>query len=236
MAEPSALNLLAQALRDPEYYKSVGRGLLDAGNRGIVAGLLGGPVDLTTMALRPLGYTVPTPIGGSEWIGNKLQQYGMVSPQRNALAEALAGFVDPATMHTGALKMAGLLGGLKQIRTEQQLAEAIANGEGQFVRWSRGPTLDKKRGGSRDYLAGSEHGAFSAVPVNPEWATDPAWMTRRVGEYGFLRMKDPDISPYLYSGKKVGTDSDGYDLISNIDGVAKISPSLLDDMAKRYGR
>ena len=115
MAEPKgALNMLAQALRDPEYYESVGRGLLDTGNRGIVAGLLGAPVDLTTMALRPLGYTVPTPVGGSEWIGNKMQQYGIVSPQRNALAEALAGFVDPATMQTGALKMAGLLGATMQ--------------------------------------------------------------------------------------------------------------------------
>jgi hypothetical protein len=43
---------LLGALFDPEFRKDVLRGLLDAGNRGAVAGLLGSPVDLATMALR----------------------------------------------------------------------------------------------------------------------------------------------------------------------------------------
>lgn len=104
---------LAAALRDPEFWKGTGRGLLDTANRGVVSGLLGAPVDITTMLMRPFGYTVPNPVGGSEWIGNKMQQAGMVSPNRNALAEALAGLIDPATMQAGAMKSIGLLGMMK---------------------------------------------------------------------------------------------------------------------------
>lgn len=87
---------LLDAFADPQFRKDVVRGLLDAGNRGAVAGLLGGPVDLATMALRPLGYNVEQPVGGSEWIGQKMQNLGLVSEKRNPLAEALAGVAIPA--------------------------------------------------------------------------------------------------------------------------------------------
>lgn len=86
---------LLGAIQDPQFRKDVARGLLDAGNRGAVAGLLGGPVDLATMALRPLGYNVEQPVGGSEWIGQKMQNLGLVSEKRNPLAEGLAAFAGP---------------------------------------------------------------------------------------------------------------------------------------------
>ena len=86
---------LLGAFQDPQFRKDVARGLLDAGNRGAVAGLLGGPVDLATMALRPLGYNVEQPVGGSEWIGQKMQNLGLVSEKRNPLAEGLAAFAGP---------------------------------------------------------------------------------------------------------------------------------------------
>lgn len=86
---------LLGAIQDPQFRKDVARGLLDAGNRGAVAGLLGGPVDLATMALRPFGYNVEQPVGGSEWIGQKMQNLGLVSEKRNPLAEGLAAFAGP---------------------------------------------------------------------------------------------------------------------------------------------
>ena len=61
-----------------------------------MAGLLGAPVDLATLALRPFGYGVEKPVGGSEWIGQQMQDAGLVSAQRNPLAEALAGVALPA--------------------------------------------------------------------------------------------------------------------------------------------
>lgn len=98
---------LLSALSDPQFREDISRGLLDAGNRG-VAGLLGGPVDLTAMAMRPLGYAEEKPIGGSEWIGQKMQNAGWASPQRNSLAEALAAFAGPMGVQQAAPKLNAL--------------------------------------------------------------------------------------------------------------------------------
>lgn len=90
---------LLDFITDKESQKAIASGLLDAGNRGAVAGLLGGPVDLATLALRPLGYSVERPVMGSEWIGQKMQDMGLVSENRNPVAEALAGFALPAAAY-----------------------------------------------------------------------------------------------------------------------------------------
>lgn len=100
---------ILDALLDKQFRSDVGSGLKDVMNRGVVGGLLGAPVDITTMALRPLGYKTENPVMGSEWIGKKMQDAGLVSGNRNQLAEMLAGFVDPATMATGAVKGAAML-------------------------------------------------------------------------------------------------------------------------------
>ena len=89
---------LLGALSDPQFRADVGQGLLGALNRGAVGGLLGGPVDIATMAMRPLGYRVEKPVGGSEWIGDQMERMGIVGPQRNAVAETLASVAVPAAM------------------------------------------------------------------------------------------------------------------------------------------
>lgn len=108
---------LLDALFDSQFRGDVKRGLLDAANRGVIGGLLGAPVDMmnglvsaATMAggvaghelglLKPSQLPQPsqTPVGGSEWIGQKLQNAGIVSPERNPIAEALAGVALPAAV------------------------------------------------------------------------------------------------------------------------------------------
>ncbi|VTU36971.1 hypothetical protein [Variovorax sp. PBL-E5] len=108
---------LLDALSDPAFRSDFGGGLLDAANRGVVGGLLGAPVDAATgvvnaglmaggylggqmglLSADQLPQPITNPVGGSEWIGQKLQDGGFVSPNRNALAEALA---------TAALPVAG---------------------------------------------------------------------------------------------------------------------------------
>lgn len=123
MEKPSIWNFL----RDPESQRSVGNGLLDAANRGMVANSLGSLVDLSTnvanLGIAGAGYighktgllsqppdlidsrNVP---GSSEWIGQKMQNAGMVSPNRNALAEFGMGLLSPVA-YKGAQKMGGLL-------------------------------------------------------------------------------------------------------------------------------
>lgn len=68
---------LLDAIRDPEFWGLMARqapsNLLDAA-KGNAAGLLGGPVDLAAMAMRPFGFNVENPVMGSEWIRQQTQQ------------------------------------------------------------------------------------------------------------------------------------------------------------------
>lgn len=120
-------NYLWNFLRDPAEQAKMGNALTDAANRGMVAGTLGAPVDLATQVTNLLiaggGYaghkmgllsTPPDLIdsknvpGSSEWIGQKMQNAGAVSPNRNALAEFGMGLLSPVA-YKGAQKMGGLL-------------------------------------------------------------------------------------------------------------------------------
>lgn len=95
---------LLGAMKDEQFRGDVCRGLLDAANRGGVAGLLGAPVDMTTMAIRPLGYTHPMPVMGSDWIAQQMEKAGLVGKQKNAIAEVLASLAFPALMPSQASK------------------------------------------------------------------------------------------------------------------------------------
>lgn len=81
----------------------------DVLNRGLVAGVVGAPVDIASTVLRPF---IPgigeSPVGGSEWIGNKMQQAGMVSSKRRPIAEFAASLIDPATAPAAIAKSASL--------------------------------------------------------------------------------------------------------------------------------
>ena len=131
---------LLDFIRDPESQKRVGRGLLDAANRGLVANTLGGPVDMATalanLGVAGVGYaghkagllktppdlidpaTVP---GSSEWIGKKMERGGMVSQDRNPVAEAGFSMLAPVA-YKGAQKAGGLLFNAEQ-RAMQNLAQ-----------------------------------------------------------------------------------------------------------------
>ena len=79
-----------------------------------VAGILGMPVDLAAMVVRPFGYKVPEQevVGGSEWIGKQMERAGLASSARSPLKEFLAGFVSPAGMAKGAASTAMFIGPL----------------------------------------------------------------------------------------------------------------------------
>jgi hypothetical protein len=69
----------------------------DLAYRGLAAAL-GGPVDLTQMVMRPFGYSTPENqvVGGSEWIGQKMQDAGLVSSARAPLSEFVASIMVPS--------------------------------------------------------------------------------------------------------------------------------------------
>ena len=84
------------AVRDPQFRQGVGQGLVDAAGRGL-AMIGGAPVDLTTMFLRPLGYSVPDEqiIGSSEYLGRQMADMGLISQARNPAAEFLSALLIP---------------------------------------------------------------------------------------------------------------------------------------------
>lgn len=84
---------------------AISRGM-SALNRGAVAGTLGAPVDLVNEGLRAAGWGSEKPVGGSEWLGDRMQSMGMVSAERDPAAELAAGFVDPLSGVGSALKLA----------------------------------------------------------------------------------------------------------------------------------
>lgn len=110
------LDNLLGAVQDPQFQTDVRRGLLDAANRGGVGATLGAPVDMLTgllnLGIAGGGYLahktglvkeppalIEKPVGGSEWLGDQMQRAGMVSPNRNAVAEILASAVVPYGMN-----------------------------------------------------------------------------------------------------------------------------------------
>jgi hypothetical protein len=80
------------------------------------AGVFGGPVDLATMVMRPFGYNTPDTqvMGGSEWIGKKMEEAGLVSSARAPLTEFIASVAvpTPGGLAKGAALAAPALGGI----------------------------------------------------------------------------------------------------------------------------
>lgn len=89
----------------------------DLAYRGL-ASVLGGPVDLAAMVMRPFGYNVPEQqvVGGSEWIGKKLEDVGLVSSARAPVQEFITSMAipTPSGLAKGAaLGGAALVGAVK---------------------------------------------------------------------------------------------------------------------------
>jgi len=102
-----------------------------------------------------------------------------------------------------------------------------------FIRWSRGPEYDLKTGASsRDFVSGQQHDGISAIPIGSDM--HPVDIARRLAEYGFLRMKDNHIRPFVYVGERIGTDSDGYALIRPTKKVAELSDATILAIDKGY--
>jgi hypothetical protein len=104
------MSRLSDLLRDAQFQSDVGHGTTDALNRGLVAQVLGAPADMgnTLINLGKAGYGAAgrslgllkadempeledKPVGGSEWFGDLMHKHGMVTANRNPVAETIAG-------------------------------------------------------------------------------------------------------------------------------------------------
>ena len=179
---------LLNFLADRDSQKAMKNGLLDAANRGMVASTLGGPVDLATaitnlgiagagyighksgLLSRPPELINPLSVlGSSEWIGQKMQNAGMVSPNRNALAEAGMGLLSPVA-YKGAQKMGGLLYNVEQNAlanlAKPSTFNALTRGQGGAVVWHGSPykfdKFDSSKIGTGEGAQAYGHGLYFA--------------------------------------------------------------------------
>jgi hypothetical protein len=134
----------------------------DLAYRGL-ASVLGGPVDLATMVMRPFGYKVPDQqvVLGSEWIGKKMEDLGLVSTARAPLQEFAASMIVPSPddLYRAAAMAPALIGSIKKGagKVDDMFKNLIKSSK-------KTPIL---QGTKRLYHAGSDPtkgGYFSEVP------------------------------------------------------------------------
>ena len=225
---------LLGAIQDPQFRKDVARGLLDAGNRGAVAGLLGAPVDTAALVMGLLGYKNEAPVGGSEWIGQKMQNAGFVSPERNRLAEALAGVAIPAAAN----RLAPTLFAAEQ-KAAQNLAapnrmNAATRGQAGAIVWHGSPhkfdKFDSSKIGTGEGAQAYGHGLYLAESPDVAKSYQTALSAERGfsfgGKTGLTRAEVQDMVNAKYGA--------GY-----LDGVIRpsgVADSFIDDMVTGTGR
>jgi hypothetical protein len=99
---------------------------------------------------------------------------------------------------------------MRQLRTLDEVTEAVAEGDDLYVRWSRGPGVDlDRRPVSTDDLSGAALPGLSASPLAKEdwWGDRPlrGWVARRLYDYSHLRHeKGPGVRPWLLRGRENG--------------------------------
>lgn len=153
-------------ISDPAERRAVAMRYMDAINRGVVAGTLGAPVDMANTGINLVKSGVgfaghkmgllstdqlpqldDRPVGGSEWVGQKMQNAGMVSGHRNPMAEGIAG---------GLLAPAGGV-------ALQQRAPQIASGLLAVQKNAAAPSTIRNQG---------QRGMVNVKPTAPGWADD----------------------------------------------------------------
>lgn len=87
----------------------------DLAYRGLAA-TLGGPVDLAAMFMRPFGYSTPDQqvFGSGEWIGERMQDSGLISSARSPFAEFITSVAvpTPVGLSKGAAMAVPAIGGM----------------------------------------------------------------------------------------------------------------------------
>lgn len=96
----------APSKKEKTFYEKV-QPVTDVLNRGLIAETFGAPVDIAATVMRPFGYNVEAPVGGSEWIGKQLESIGAVSPKRRPVAEFVVSMA-PAILTGGAAGARGI--------------------------------------------------------------------------------------------------------------------------------
>lgn len=116
---------------------------------------------------------------------------------------------------------------LNLIPTFGDLVNALPEDSPAYVRWSRGPEFDLAPGAaSKDYVSGEMHPGLSAMEL--EKGMSDGQLFRYLRDYSFLRMKDKEIRPHIYSGERVGFDSDSAPSITPRAYIGTLSDDVVN--------
>ena len=126
---------------------------------------------------------------------------------------------------------------LPELHTLDALASCVVdadNGRDLYVRWSRGPAVDRD-GTSTDDLTGVPLPGLSANPLRVEdwWAgrSPRLWVARRLHDYRHLReRRGPGVRAWVARGHEVARGPDNEPLIRVDRPIAWIHQDVLDEV------
>lgn len=117
-----------------------------------------------------------------------------------------------------------------------ELADAVRRAPGLHVRYSAGPEADASRT-SIDTESGLELPGLSVNPLDPEgWWSRPLedWLARQLCQYRHLAEQDGDRYAWVLRGRVAGRGPDCEPLLHDVEPVARLDETLLDEAEARY--
>lgn len=127
---------------------------------------------------------------------------------------------------------------IRHVEHLAQLAAVVRACPGLHVRYSRGPEDDASRN-SVDTESGLELPGLSVNPLDAEeWWTRPLedWLARQLSQYRHLAEKDPQRVAWILRGEVCGRGPDCEPLLREVEPVAILDESLLEEAVARYHR
>jgi Family of unknown function (DUF6098) len=129
-------------------------------------------------------------------------------------------------------------GDLPELTSLAALAKLVGERPGLFVRWSKGPDRDREER-STDYATGLALPGLAVIPLTPPtWWTLPAdaWLARQIQAYAHLAEDQPDHVAWVLAGRIVERGPDNEPLVVDIEPVARLHGSVLEEAAAREPR
>ncbi|MFC7375908.1 DUF6098 family protein [Brachybacterium sp. GCM10030267] len=125
---------------------------------------------------------------------------------------------------------------MRRIGSLDELEAELRENPELFLRYSEGPDADRE-GGSMDSESGLEMPGLSVNPMHPEsWWTRPVtdWLARQLCQYKDLAEKNPERFAWVLRGERVGNGPDCEPLMTNVEPIARLEPSVLEEAERVY--
>ncbi|MEW2610064.1 DUF6098 family protein [Streptomyces sp. NPDC047880] len=132
-------------------------------------------------------------------------------------------------------------GGLRVVRTLDELVGLVERHRGLYVRWSRGPETDLREVSSTDDLTGVSLPGLPASPLGVEdwWEDRPVrvWVARRLHDYAHLTHdKGPGVRPWVLTGTEAARGPDNEPLVTDVRPLCRLDQRVIDEARAEVAR